>query len=149
MGTKLSLALQLANLTIIISSCSCLQAKIKAGKKKKLKSESVKKKIGQMKQKPSYRTVLLAWTGLCSGILPMALRSTPHQSMASSISSLVTLSPKWLYVQWLVKVLTLLGHFSYFIAGGELSLDLHNMPTTLKMLNIFYFETNKEIRQKL
>ena len=32
-----------------------------------------------MKQKLSYRTVLLAQTGICSGIPPMAaLRSTPH-----------------------------------------------------------------------
>ena len=38
-----------------------------------------------MKQMLNYRTVLLAQAGTCSGILPMALRSTPHQSLASSI----------------------------------------------------------------
>jgi hypothetical protein len=43
----------------------------------------VNKKSGQMKQMLSYRTVLLAHTGICSRILPMALRSTPHQSLAS------------------------------------------------------------------
>jgi hypothetical protein len=32
----------------------------------------------------SYRTVLLTQTGICSGILPMALRSTSLQSLASS-----------------------------------------------------------------
>jgi hypothetical protein len=40
-----------------------------------------------MKQMLSYRTVLLAQTGICSGILPMTLRSTPHQSLALSISA--------------------------------------------------------------
>ena len=39
-----------------------------------------------MKQMLSYKIVLLAQTGICSGIPPMALRSTPHQSLASSIS---------------------------------------------------------------
>ena len=45
-----------------------------------------------MKQKLSYRTVLLAQTGICSGILPMALKSTPHQSTASSVSASMTSS---------------------------------------------------------
>uniref|UniRef100_A0A4W5QJB2 non-specific serine/threonine protein kinase n=1 Tax=Hucho hucho TaxID=62062 RepID=A0A4W5QJB2_9TELE len=40
-----------------------------------------------MKQMLNYRTVLLSKTGTCSGILPMALRSTPHQSLALSISA--------------------------------------------------------------
>jgi cell division septation protein DedD len=40
------------------------------------------------------RTVLLAQTGICSGILPMALKSTPHQSQASSISTLIMSSPE-------------------------------------------------------
>ena len=53
---------------------SCLQAKIKAGST----SDLVNKKSGQMKQMLNYRTVLLSQTGICSGILPMALRSTPH-----------------------------------------------------------------------
>ena len=35
-----------------------------------------------MKQMLNYRTVLLAQTGTCSRILPMALRSTTHQSLA-------------------------------------------------------------------
>jgi hypothetical protein len=35
----------------------------------------------------NYRTVLLTQTGICSGILPMALRSTPHQLLALSISA--------------------------------------------------------------
>ena len=39
-----------------------------------------------MKQMLNYRTVFLAQTGICSGVPPMALRSTPHQSLASSIS---------------------------------------------------------------
>ena len=38
-----------------------------------------------MKQMLNYRTVLLAQTGICSGILPMALRSTPHQSLAETV----------------------------------------------------------------
>ena len=42
-----------------------------------------------MKQMLSYRNVLLAQTGMCSGILPMALRSTSHQSQASSMSTYV------------------------------------------------------------
>jgi hypothetical protein len=51
-----------------------------------------------MRQMLSYRTVLLAQTGKCSGIPPMALRSTPHQSLASSKSAWMTSSPQWLYV---------------------------------------------------
>ena len=66
----------------------CLQEKTKAGST----SDSVNKKTGQMKQMLSYRTVLLAQTGICSGILPMALRSTPHQSLPSSISASKTSS---------------------------------------------------------
>ena len=31
-----------------------------------------------------------------------------------------------------------------WIFGGFESFDLHNMPTTLKMQNIFYCETNKK-----
>ncbi|CDQ63715.1 unnamed protein product [Oncorhynchus mykiss] len=38
----------------------------------------------------NYRTVLLSQTGTCSGILPMALRSTPHQSLALSIVTVRT-----------------------------------------------------------
>ena len=53
---------------------------------------------GQMKQMLNYRTVLLAQTGTCSGIPPMALRSTPHLSLALSISASMTLSPQWPYV---------------------------------------------------
>jgi hypothetical protein len=34
-----------------------------------------------------YRTILLAQTGICSGIHPMALKSLPPQSPASSISA--------------------------------------------------------------
>jgi hypothetical protein len=48
-----------------------------------------------MKQMLSYRTVLIAQTGICSGIPLMALRSTP-QSLASSISALMTSSPQCL-----------------------------------------------------
>jgi hypothetical protein len=50
--------------------------KIKAGST----SDSVNKnkKSGQMKPMLNYRTVLLAQTGICFRILPMALRSTPH-----------------------------------------------------------------------
>jgi hypothetical protein len=40
----------------------------------------------------NYRTVLQAQTGICSGILLKALRSTPHQSLASSISASMTSS---------------------------------------------------------
>jgi hypothetical protein len=44
-------------------------------------------------------------------------------------------------------------HFYYFVAlhlgikidfGGFVSFDLHNMPTTSEMQNIFYCETNKK-----
>ena len=45
-------------------------------------------------------------------------------------------------------------HFFYFVAlqpgikiyifGGVVSFYLHNMPTTLKMQNIFYCEINKK-----
>jgi hypothetical protein len=44
-------------------------------------------------------------------------------------------------------------HFSYFVAlqpgikidvCGFVSFDLHNIPTTLKMQNTFYCETNKK-----
>ena len=52
------------------------------------------KKSGKMKQMLNYRTVLLTQTGIYSGILPMALRSTPHQSLALSISASTTLSPQ-------------------------------------------------------
>ena len=45
-----------------------------------------------MKQMLSYRTVLLAQTGICSGIPPMALKSTPHQPLASSISASMTVT---------------------------------------------------------
>ena len=38
-----------------------------------------------MKQMLNYRTVLLSQSGTCSGILPMTLRNTPHQSLALSI----------------------------------------------------------------
>jgi hypothetical protein len=64
--------------------------------KQKLKQEAPVTqsiKSGQMKQMLSYRTVLLAQTGIYSGILPMALRSTPHQSLALSISASRTSSP--------------------------------------------------------
>ena len=44
-----------------------------------------------------YRTVLLAQTGIGSGIYPMALRSIPPQSSASSISASMMSSPKWPY----------------------------------------------------
>ena len=46
-----------------------------------------------MKQMLNYQTVLLAQTGTCSGILPMTLRNTPHQSLALSISASRTSSP--------------------------------------------------------
>ena len=48
-------------------------------------------------------------------------------------------------------------HFSYFVAlqpgikidyWGIVSFDLHNMPATLKMQNISYFETNKTKKLK-
>jgi hypothetical protein len=35
-----------------------------------------------------------AQTGICSGIPPVALRSTPYQSLASSISASMMLSPQ-------------------------------------------------------
>jgi hypothetical protein len=38
-------------------------------------------------------TVFLAQTGICFGIPLMALRSTPHQSLASSINASKTLHP--------------------------------------------------------
>ena len=56
-------------------------------------------------------------------------------------------------VQWLAKVFTPLGIFPILlpynlelkqIFGQFVSFDLHNMPTTLKMQNIFYVETNKK-----
>jgi hypothetical protein len=47
-----------------------------------------------MKQILSYKTVFLAQTGIYYEILPMALRSTPYQSLASSISALMTSSPQ-------------------------------------------------------
>ena len=40
-------------------------------------------KSGQMKQMLSYRTVLIAQTGICSVIPPMALRRTPDRSAPS------------------------------------------------------------------
>ena len=52
------------------------------------------KKSGQMRQMPSYRTVFIAKTGICSRILQITLRSTPHLSLASSISALMMLSPQ-------------------------------------------------------
>ena len=48
----------------------------------------------QMKQMLSYRAVLLAQTGICSGIPPMPLRNIPHQSLASSISASMKSSPQ-------------------------------------------------------
>jgi hypothetical protein len=66
------------------------KGKIKAGST----SDSVNKKSGQMKQMLSYRTILLAQTGICTSIRPMALRSTPHHSLASSISALMTSFPQ-------------------------------------------------------
>ena len=45
-----------------------------------------------MKRMLSYRTLLLAQTAICSGIHPMALRSIPPQSLASSISASTTSS---------------------------------------------------------
>ena len=65
--------------------------------KQKLKQEApVTRSIksGHMKQMLSYRTVLLAQTGIFSGIPPMALRSKPHLSLASSISASMTPSPQ-------------------------------------------------------
>ena len=53
---------------------------------------------GQMTQMLCYRTVLLAQTGICSGIHSMALRSIPSQSSALSISASTTSSPWWTYV---------------------------------------------------
>ena len=53
---------------------------------------------GQMMQMLSYKTVLLAQTGIRSGIHPMALRSIPPQSSASSISASTTSHPQWPYV---------------------------------------------------
>ena len=46
-----------------------------------------------MTQMLSYRTVLIAQTGNCSRILPMLLRSSSHQSLASSISASMMSSP--------------------------------------------------------
>jgi hypothetical protein len=83
-------ALNLANLTIFFPPDSCLQAKIKAGST----IDSVYKKSGQMKKMLNYRTVLLAQTGMCSGILPMALRSKLLQAHALSISASRILSPQ-------------------------------------------------------
>ena len=50
-----------------------------------------------MKQMLSYRTDLLAQTGACSVILLMALRSSSHQSLNSSISASMMSSPQWPY----------------------------------------------------
>ena len=57
----------------------------------------------------------------------------------------------------LVKVFTP-WHFSYFVAlqrgikiyffEGDVSFDLHNRPTTLKIENMFYWETNKKQDKK-
>jgi hypothetical protein len=56
-------------------------------------------------------------------------------------------------LQWLAKVFTPLGIFPIllpfklelkYILGGFVSFDLYNMPTTLKIQNIFYCETNKK-----
>ena len=47
-----------------------------------------------LKQMINYRTVLLSQTGTCSGILPMTLRSRPHQSLALSISASRMSSPQ-------------------------------------------------------
>ena len=49
---------------------------------------------GQMTRMLHYRTVLLALTGICSGIHPMALRKTPRQSLAASISASTTSCPQ-------------------------------------------------------
>jgi hypothetical protein len=78
--TKLSLALHLANLTIFYPPDSCLQAT-------NYSSDLINKKNGQMKQMLCYRTVLLAQTGICSGIPLMALKSTPHQSISATMTS--------------------------------------------------------------
>uniref|UniRef100_A0A4W5KU32 PX domain-containing protein n=1 Tax=Hucho hucho TaxID=62062 RepID=A0A4W5KU32_9TELE len=57
------------------------------------------------------------------------------------------------HIQWLAKVFTPLGIFPIllpynlelkWIFWGFVSFDLHNMPTTLKMQNIFFCETNKK-----
>ena len=42
-----------------------------------------------MKQTLSYRTVLLSQTGICSGILPMALRSTPTTSVTGFVNKCI------------------------------------------------------------
>ena len=72
-------------------SDSCLQAKTKAVPVTQYGS-------GQMTRTLRYRTVLLAQTGICSGIHPMGLRSIPPQSLASSTSASMTSSPQWMYV---------------------------------------------------
>jgi hypothetical protein len=60
-------------------------------------------------------------------------------------------------IQWLTKVFTPLGIFPILlpynldlkrICRGFVSFDLHNMPATLKMQNIFYCQTNKKSDKK-
>jgi hypothetical protein len=49
-----------------------------------------------LKQEPPVTLFIKKWSeyGICSRILPMALRSTPDQSLALSISALRTSSPQ-------------------------------------------------------
>ena len=88
--TKLSLALHLANLTIILSSWFLLTSKTLSRKYQWL----AQYRSSQMTRMLCYRTVLLAQTGICSGIHPMALRSIPPPSPASSINASTTSSPQ-------------------------------------------------------
>ena len=95
MQTKLSPAILSANLTTFLSSWFLLTIKYFSRKYQWLALLG----SGEMTRMLHLRTVLLAQTGICSGILPMTLRSTPHQSLPSSISASMT-SPQWPYVHF-------------------------------------------------
>ena len=84
-----------------------------------------------MKQMLSYRTVLLAQTGICSRILPMALRSTPHQSLASSISASLTSSPQRTYVHTPTRSH---GLQATFAQSQRLELPLQGAGLTCKLI---------------
>ena len=89
MHTKLSISFHLANLTITLSSWLLLTSK-NSNRKYQWCTQYGN---GPMKWMLSYRTVSLAQTGICSGILLMALSRLPHISPAS-LSASMTLSPQ-------------------------------------------------------
>jgi hypothetical protein len=60
------------------------------------------------------------------------------------------------HVQWLAKVFTPLAFLHILLPynlelkwtlGGFVSFDLHNMPTILKMQNMFYCKTRKNTKK--